>query len=189
MKKYITVFCGSSKGGNPVYEDKVKELALAMAEKDYHLVFGAGNVGLMGVIADELLSEKMEVIGVIPQHLVDMEVAHTGLTELIVTQTMHERKMIMAEKGSAFIAMPGGIGTLEEIVEVMTWLQLNLHNKPVAIYNVNGYYDSLLSFLQNMVTEKFLKQENLDQLIVETDPSKLIERIEKYQAEYIPKWQ
>lgn len=188
MKKFIAVFCGSSKGHNNLYTDKSIDLAKAMVTYDKHLVYGAGNVGLMGVIADEILRLGNHVIGVIPQHLVDMEVAHQRLTELIVTQTMHERKAIMAEKSSGFIAMPGGIGTLEEIVEIMTWGQLNLHQKPIAFYNIDGYYDKLFEFMGHMVEEGFLKKIHVDNLILESDPKVLVEKMTEYKSDYIPKW-
>ena len=180
MKKQLTVYCGSSTGFNKEYTEQSKALAQEMVANNYQLVYGAGNVGLMGVIADEVLSFGGEVLGVIPQHLMDKEVGHTGLTELIVTQTMHERKMIMAERTNGFIAMPGGIGTLEEIIEVMTWSQLDLHPYPVCFYNVNGYYNTLFSFLEHMIKEGFLKQAYVDNLILEEDPKKLISRIEDF---------
>lgn len=188
MKKYIAVFCGSSKGHSINYQNKSKELGRMMVENDHHLVYGAGNVGLMGIIADEILSLGHEVIGVIPQHLVDMEVAHQGLTELIITQTMHERKAIMAAKASGFIAMPGGIGTLEEITEIMTWAQLNLHQKPTAFYNIDGYFDKLIGFMHHMESEGFLKKKHIDNLIIDSNAKILIEKMNNYQSEYTPKW-
>lgn len=159
-----------------------------MVEHGFHLVYGAGNVGLMGIIADEILRLGGEVVGVIPQHLVDMEVAHTKLTELIVTDTMHERKAIMAERSDGFIAMPGGIGTLEEVIEVMTWTQLGLHQKPIAFYDVKGFYSKLFSFFEHMMEEKFLKPQPIEQLICENDPSLLIEAIKTHSSTYTPKW-
>lgn len=188
MKKYLAVYCGSSKGFSTEYSKHSKALAKEMKSQNYHLVYGAGNVGLMGVLADEIMALGGEAIGVIPQHLMDKEVGHTELTELIVTQTMHERKMIMAEKALGFIAMPGGVGTLEEIIEVMTWSQLDLHPHPVCLYNVEGYYDPLIQFMQHMVTEGFLKQVHIDNLIIEDNPKILIERIIRYQANYTAKW-
>ena len=188
MKKYLTVYCGSSKGSNPIYTQKAKELGQAMVNHGYHLVYGAGNVGLMGVIADEVLRLGGEVIGVIPQHLVDMEVAHTELTELIITDTMHERKAIMAERTDGFIAMPGGIGTLEEIIEVMTWTQLGLHQKPIAFYDVEGFYSKLFSFFEHMMEEKLLKPQPIELLIRENNPKLLMKNIEAYSASYTPKW-
>ena len=157
MKRYLAVFCGSSTGSNPIYAEEARLLGQCMVANNFHLVYGAGNVGLMGIIAEEVLKLGGEVIGVIPQHLVDMEVAHDDLTELIVTDTMHQRKSIMAERADGFVAMPGGIGTLEEIAEIMTWSQLGLHHKPVAFFNVNKYYDKLYDFFQHTIAEKFVK--------------------------------
>ena len=188
MKKHLTVYCGSSSGSNAVYTAQSKLLAKEMVANDYHLMYGAGNVGLMGVIADEIMALGGEAVGVIPQHLMDREVGHKGLTELIVTQTMHERKMIMAKRTNGFIAMPGGIGTLEEIIEVMTWSQLDLHPYPVCFYNVNGYYTKLFDFMKHMVEEGFLKQFHVDNLILESDPVKLIERIKSYEPKNVTKW-
>jgi len=188
MKKYLAVYCGSSKGSNPIYTQQAKVLGQIMVNHGYHLVYGAGNVGLMGVIADEIMRLGGEVVGVIPQHLVDREVAHTGLTELIVTDTMHERKAIMAERSQGFIAMPGGIGTLEEIIEVMTWTQLGLHQKPIAFYDVEGFYSKLFSFFEHMMEEKFLKPQPIEQLICESDPSLLMKSIEAHSTTYTPKW-
>ena len=148
-----------------------------MVENNFHLVYGAGNVGLMGVIADEVLRLGGEVIGVIPQHLVDMEVAHQECTELIVTSTMHERKAIMAERSDGFIAMPGGIGTLEEVIEVMTWTQLGLHQKPIGFYDVKGFYSKLFDFFDHMMAERLLKPEPIEQLVREEQAEALIEGI------------
>ncbi len=188
MKKHITIYCGSSKGFNEIYETKSKALAKEMVDNNLHLMYGAGNVGLMGIIADEVLSLGGEAVGVIPQHLMDREVGHKGLTELIITQTMHERKKIMAERTCGFVAMPGGVGTLEEIIEVMVWSQLALHPYPVCLYNVNGYYDKLVDFLQHMVTEGFLKQVHIDNLIIESDPQVLISKLLGYEATFEKKW-
>jgi len=188
MKKYLAVYCGSSKGSNLTYTQQAKILGQEMVKRGYHLVYGAGNVGLMGVIADEILRLGGEVVGVIPQHLVDMEVAHTNLTELIITDTMHERKAIMAERSNGFIAMPGGIGTLEEVVEVMTWTQLGLHQKPIAYYNVDGYYTKLFDFFEHMIKEQFLKPDPIQQLILESDTRLLLNGIEAHSNTYTPKW-
>ena len=188
MDKYITVFCGSSTGNRTEYKAQSIALAKSMVKQNFHLKYGAGNVGLMGIIADEILKLNGEVVGVIPQHLVDREVGHTGLTELIVTNTMHERKAIMADNTSAFIAMPGGIGTLEEIIEVMTWSQLDLHPHPVCFYNVNGYYDKLFEFMKHMISEGFLKSVHLDNLILESNPDVLIQKIKAHESSSESKW-
>ncbi|MEM9546726.1 MAG: TIGR00730 family Rossman fold protein [Bacteroidota bacterium] len=188
MKKYLTVYCGSSTGSNSIYKEQAKELGRIMVENDYYLIYGAGNVGLMGIIADEVLRLGGEVIGVIPQHLVDKEVAHHELTELIITDTMHERKAIMAERTNGFIAMPGGFGTLEEVVEVMTWTQLGLHQKPIAFFNVDGYYSKLFEFFKHMIEERFLKSKHIDQLILDSDAQSLMHQIATYSNTYTPKW-
>ena len=188
MKKYLAVYCGSSAGSNPIYTHQAKVLGQTMVKLGYHLVYGAGNVGLMGVIADEVLKLGGEVVGVIPQHLVDMEVAHTACTELIVTQTMHERKAIIAERSDGFIAMPGGIGTLEEVIEVMTWNQLGLHQKPIAFYDVDGYYSKLFGFFEHMIEEQFLKSVSIDQLICESEAVTLMKGIQMHTGAYTPKW-
>ena len=188
MKKYLAVYCGSSKGSNPIYVQQAKILGQEMVKRGIHLVYGAGNVGLMGIIADEILNLGGEAIGVIPQHLVDKEVAHSKLTELIVTDTMHERKAIMAGRSDGFIAMPGGIGTLEEVVEVMTWTQLGLHQKPIAFFNVEGFYSKLFHFFEHMIDEKLLKPEPINELILENDAGKLLDGIESHTPSYTPKW-
>lgn len=188
MKKHLAVYCGSSKGSNPIYTQQAKALGQEMVQRGYHLVYGAGNVGLMGVLADKILRLGGEVIGVIPQHLVDMEVAHGNLTELIVTETMHERKAIMAKRSDGFIAMPGGIGTLEEVIEVMTWTQLGLHQKPIAFFNVEGYYSKLFEYFEHMIEENFLKPGPIAQLIFEPDAGLLLDGIEAHSSSYTPKW-
>ena len=188
MKKFLAVYCGSSAGSNPIYTQQAKALGQTMVKLGYHLVSGAGNVGLMGVIADEVLKLGGEVIGVIPQHLVDMEVAHTNCTELIVTQTMHERKAIIAERSDGFIAMPGGIGTLEEVIEVMTWNQLGLHQKTIAFFDVDGYYSKLFEFFEHMIEEQFLKPISINQLVCESDPVALMKGIHAHSDNYSPKW-
>lgn len=188
MKK-ITIYCGSNKGRNPVYEAGVIKLAEELIRRDMALVYGAGNVGLMGVIADAMLSAKKQVYGIIPQKLVDIEVAHTGCTELIVVETMRDRKWLMAEKGDGFIAMPGGIGTFEELFEIMTLNQLAYIRKPLALFNLNGYYDKLIDFLSHACEEGFLHQAQLDLLIVSADPKELLDRMTAYEPKYIEKWE
>lgn len=188
MKK-ITVYCGSNKGKNPIYEAEAKTLAKEMIDRDLALVYGAGNVGLMGIIADEMLIANKTVYGIIPQKLVDIEVAHIGCTELTVVETMRDRKWLMAEKGDGFIAMPGGIGTFEELFEIMTLNQLGYINKPLALYNVAGYYDKLLSFLQFAVEEGFLKQAQLNLIIVSDNPVELLDKMTDYRPTYVEKWE
>lgn len=188
MKK-ITVYCGSNKGKNPVYAEAAIALAKEMIKRDLALVYGAGNVGLMGVIADAMLEAGKEVYGVIPQKLVDIEVAHNGCTELTVVETMRDRKWLMAEKGDGFIAMAGGIGTFEELFEIMTLNQLAYIRKPLALYNVNGYYDGLVTFLQHACKEGFLHQAQLDLLIISSDPAELLDKMAAFEPRYIEKWE
>lgn len=164
-------------------------MAAAIVARDLRLVYGAGSVGLMGVVADEVLHLGGEVLGVIPQFLVDMEVGHTGLTELIITETMHERKLAMAEASDAFIAMPGGIGTLEEIIEVFTWTQLGLHQKHCGLYNINGYYDHLMALLGHMVEERFLKGAHAELMHSSGDAGELLDAVLRADgAEFQGKW-
>jgi hypothetical protein len=189
MSKSIAIFCGSSSGANPVYAASARAMAAAIVARDLRLVYGAGSVGLMGVVADEVLRLGGQVLGVIPRFLVDMEVGHTRLTERIVTETMHERKLAMAEAADAFIAMPGGIGTLEEIIEVFTWTQLGLHQKHCGLYNVNGYYDHLEALLEHMVKERFLKDAHASLMHSGADPGALLDAVLRNEgAEFQGKW-
>ena len=158
--KRVCVFCGSSKGKNKIYVDYAKELGILLADKNLELVYGGGSVGLMGEMADAMLARGGKVTGVIPKFLYDWEVGHDGVTELIIVNSMHERKQKMAEISDCFIAMPGGFGTLEELGETLTWLQLKLIQKPIGILNVNGFYDQLIDQLDHMVYEGFLKNSN-----------------------------
>lgn len=159
-----------------------------MVSKGIELVYGGGNVGLMGHIADSVLNLGGKVTGIIPERLVDKEVAHNGLTELIIVKTMHERKAKMADLSDGFIALPGGIGTLEEIMEVFTWLQLGYHSKPCALLNVNGFYDPLKMFLESMVTTKFLRKEQKESLLISDDVKYLLEQMEAGKIVYQDKW-
>ena len=187
MKK-ITVYCGSRKGDSSVYESGVRALAHEMISRDHSLIYGAGRVGLMGVIADEMLAAGKEVMGIIPQKLVDREVAHRGCTELIIVETMRDRKWLMAERGDGFIALPGGIGTLEELFEIMTLNQLYYIQKPLALYNINGYYDKLIDFLNHAMSEGFLYPEQEELLIVSDDPVELLDAMSAYQAKRPADW-
>lgn len=184
----ICVYCGASKGNSPVYEAGAIQLAQALVSKKLNLVYGGGNIGLMGVIADEVMKLGGRVTGVIPTALLDKEVGHDNLSNLHVVHNMHERKALMAELSDAFIAMPGGIGTLEELFEVFTWLQLGFHEKPLGILNINGYYDGLIVFLQHAVSSGFLKEIHLNQLIVEKDPMTLLQRMKEFQPAHFDKW-
>ena len=176
----IGIFCGANHGTNPVYQEAAAELGRLMAQQNVLLVYGAGNVGLMGTIADAVLAEKGRAVGVIPQSLVDREVAHKGLTELHVVQTMHERKAMMAARSDAFIAMPGGFGTFDEICEIITWNQLGIIRKPVAFYNVSGFWDKFLDMVDHTVAEGFVKYDQRENLIVESDPEVLLQKIRSY---------
>lgn len=176
--KSIAVFCGSGKGINPVYEKEALRLAKFFIDKNIKLVYGGGSVGLMGVLADEMMKLGGEVEGVIPQKLLDMEVGHQGISRLHVVDTMHERKALMAELSDAFIALPGGIGTLEEIVEVYTWLQLGYHHKPCGFLNTNSYYNALFTFFDQMVSEGFLKPQHRKNIIVNSTIEELIKEMQ-----------
>jgi uncharacterized protein (TIGR00730 family) len=187
MKK-ICVFCGSSSGNDPVYEEYARKLASVLNINNQSLVYGGGSVGLMGVIADELLRLGGEVIGVIPEFLADLEVDHKGLTKMITVDSMHERKKIMSELSDAFIAMPGGFGTLEEIAEIITWAQLGLVRKPIGLLNVNGYWDPLVNMLDHMVDVRFLKPENRSMLQIDNDPVSLLASLQNYIPVITKKW-
>ena len=177
----IAVFCGSSLGSNPLFEQSAEELAKFLASRDIELVYGGGKVGLMGVIADAALGVGGKVTGVIPQALQDREIAHPSLTCLHVVPDMHTRKAKMAELADAFVAMPGGAGTLEEFFEVWTWAQLGYHTKPCALYNVDGYFDKLLGFVDHMVENALLKPQYRTMIRVEADPRKLVDTLANYQ--------
>jgi len=172
----IGVFCGSSSGKSAVYGAVAREVGELIARRNLTLVYGGGRVGLMGTLADAALAAGGKVIGVIPQMLRDREVAHAALTELRIVNTLAERKAVMGELSDAFIALPGGLGTLDELFEVWTWSQLKLQNKPCGLLNVNGYFDSLLAFLDAAVREGFLRQSNRALLMVATHPEELLER-------------
>lgn len=176
----ITVFCASNPGYNPQYEEAARTLGRFLAAHNITLVYGGGRVGLMGTVADAVLAEQGRVIGVIPQFLLDLEVGHTGLTELHVVESMHERKLMMADLGDGVIALPGGFGTLEELIEFITWSQLELHRKPVGILNVRGYYDLLRQFFNHMVGEGLLKPANRDLAIFEEDIERLYEKMSMF---------
>jgi uncharacterized protein (TIGR00730 family) len=175
--KSICVFCGSAIGSNSIYIETVHRLGALFAQRQIRLVYGGGNIGLMGVIADACLDAGGEVLGIIPGFLKEKEVCHTGLTELIVTRTMHERKQIMEERSGGVIVLPGGFGTLDEFFEILTWKQLHLHQKPIGLLNVNGYYDALLAHIRRMAEEGFLRRENLSLMTVAEDMEVLLEKM------------
>lgn len=176
----LCVYCGSSTGHDPAFADAARLLGTLIARQGLSLVYGGGHVGLMGIIADAVLEAGGEVTGVIPRALMDSEVGHERLTRLLVVRDMHERKALMAEHADGFIAMPGGIGTLEELFETMTWLQLGYHAKPVGLLNVKGFYDPLLTFLDRQAEAGFLRQEHRALLMTEDDPAALVECLRRF---------
>ena len=186
--KSIAVFCGSAAGNNPIYTQLAAELGRTFARRGITLVYGAGNVGLMGVMADAALESGGRVVGAIPNFIKDMEVCHTGLTELITVESMHERKRIMADKADGFISLPGGFGTMDELFEILTWKQLQLHRNPVGLLNWNGYYDHLIAHIGRMVEEGFLKAVNRQLLIVSPDLDTLLDEMEKAPRDFETKW-
>ena len=162
----IALYCGSRPGNNPIYREKAIELAQGLAQHGFGLVYGGASIGLMGEVADAMIQAGGEALGVIPEFMLDYEIAHSTLTELHIVRTMHERKALMAERASAFVALPGGLGTFEEILEVATWGQLNQHQKPMMLYNVNGFYNTLIAQLDHAVNEGFLPPQHRAKLIV-----------------------
>jgi uncharacterized protein (TIGR00730 family) len=188
--KNILIYCGSSTGHNEIYKTTAKKVGETLANQGLSLVYGAGSVGLMGTVADAVLANGGEVIGVIPSFMEPWEVQHKGLTECIVTETMHTRKQIMAEKADAVIALPGGWGTLDELFEILTWRQLGLHQMPIGILNTNGFYDDLLVMLKKMVSEGFVKEINLEMLIVDDDIESLLDKLrnDASEVELVGKW-
>lgn len=176
----LTVFCGSSQGRSPAYADAARSLGRAMVAQGIGLVYGGAGVGLMGVLADTVLAGGGDVVGVIPRHLLAREIAHPGVADMRVVGTMHERKALMAELGDAFVALPGGAGTLDELFEAWTWGQLGLHAKACALLNVAGYFDSLLEMLRYMAGEGFIREEYVRLLITEGEPDRLLDRLAAY---------
>jgi uncharacterized protein (TIGR00730 family) len=185
----ICVFCGASPGARPEYAQATTGLARLLVADGIGVVYGGGGVGLMGALADAVLAEGGEITGVIPRALMDREIAHPDVTDMRVVGSMHERKALMAELADAFVALPGGLGTLEELFEVYTWAQLGLHRKPCALLNVEGYYDGIAGFLGNAVTERFLRYEHREMLLVEREPRALLERLHEFEPDAVlPKW-
>jgi len=187
--KRICVYCASSSGANPIHRDAAENLGSLLAARCIGLVYGGGNVGLMGAVADGALRAGGEVIGVIPTPLMDQELGHIGVTKLHVVASMHERKQLMADLSDGFIALPGGIGTLEEFFETFTWLQFGFHTKPVGLLNVAGFYDHLLTFLRHATDEQFLRGEHLASLLVERDADALLARMAGFRAPRLGKWE
>jgi uncharacterized protein (TIGR00730 family) len=176
--KSICVFCGANFNGDPVLKQTVEQLAEVMVSRGMDLVYGGGRVGVMGLLADEVLRRGGKVTGIIPQFLMDKEVGHTGLTELHIVKNMHERKQLMNDLCDGIVTLPGGLGTLEEFFEVLTWLMLGIHQKPVGLLNINGFYDHLLMQMDLMVDQRFLKPGNRQLLITSTDAIELIDLME-----------
>ncbi|KFE99626.1 LOG family protein YvdD [Chryseobacterium formosense] len=186
--KSITVFCGSSFGTEEIYKEQAYLVGKTFAKENIRLIYGGANVGLMGAVADGVIENEGKAIGVLPHFLQSKEIAHTNLTELILVETMHERKTKMNELSDGVIVLPGGYGTLEEFFEMITWAQLGLHKKPIAILNINGFYDDLIKLVQTMVDKGFLKQINQEMLLVSDAIDELLEKMRNYKAPTVGKW-
>lgn len=186
--KRVCVFCGSKNGAKSEYLEAARQLGREMACRDLALVYGGADIGLMGSLANTVLESGGKVYGVIPKRMVDREIAHGSLTQLWVVDTMHERKMKMAELADAFIAMPGGLGTLEEIFEAVTWTQLQIHRKPCGLLNTNGYYDGLLAFLNHAVNEGFVREDHRSLFSVESDAGRLLDSLRAQGLDRPDKW-
>ena len=186
--EHICVFCGSSSGDLPQFAEVARSLGATLVRRGYGLVYGGARVGLMGAVAEAVLEQGGEAIGVIPGKLAAKEIAHDGLTELIVVGSMHERKAVMAERADGFIAMPGGMGTLEEIFEVLTWAQLGIHAKPCGLLDVRGYFDPLLCFLDDAVSHRFLRPQHRSMLLVASEPDEMLDAFEGYRPIGVKKW-
>ena len=187
MKK-ICIFCGSSIGFDPIYREKAAELGRVLADRGCELLYGGGSVGLMKIIADVMMQRHCKVTGTITQHLLDMRVGHPEIDELIVVETMSERKKILEDMADGFIAMPGGIGTMDEFFEAFVLSQLRVFDKPVALFNVNGYYDDIIRFIGRATKEGFIHQEHANNLIVSDDPDDLLEKMAQFQPTDVKKW-
>ena len=184
----VCVFCGSNAGARDAYVAAARRTGRTIAERGLTLVYGGAAVGLMGAVADAALAAGGTVIGVIPKALVEREIAHKGLTELLEVTSMHERKALMADRSDAFLALPGGAGTLEETLEAWTWGQLGHHTKPVGLLNVDGFFDALCGFFDHQCRERFMRPEHRDMLIVESDPERLLARFSTYRPPVVEKW-
>jgi len=185
----VCVFCGASPGANPVYREAAVDLGQHIAERGLRLVYGGGAVGLMGIVADAALAAGGEVVGIIPQSLERSEIGHKGLTRLEVVDGMHARKARMAELSDAFIALPGGLGTLEELFEVWTWGQLGYHGKPLGLLEVNGFYSKLTGFLDHLVAERFVRKHHRAMLQISEAPAQLLDALAEWQPTVTPKWE
>jgi uncharacterized protein (TIGR00730 family) len=186
--KRICIYCGSSLGNQPLYREAAMAMGAVLAARKIGLVYGGGNVGLMGVVADAVLAGGGEVIGVIPRSLADREIAHSGVTNLRVVDSMHTRKAMMADLSDAFIAMPGGVGTFEEFFEAVTWTQLGVHRKPCGLLNAGGFYTPLALFIDQAVTEGFIKPVHRASIVVDDDPERLVNALGAVRLPDVPKW-
>ncbi len=186
--KSLCVFCGSSLGTDPLFRDAACCLGELLAERNIQLVYGGADVGLMGCVANACLTKGGTVIGVMPEYLIDMEVAHSHLTDLKIVSTMHERKAMMSDLSDGFISLPGGIGTIEETFEMFTWLQLGLQIKPLGLLNVSGFYDYLKQFLESMVKKGFLLEEHLEMLLIMPEVESLLDKLLYYKPKKLEKW-
>lgn len=184
----VCVYCGSSPGFDPVYRQAAHELGTALARAGHGLVYGGGHVGLMGAVADAVLDAGGPVVGVIPQALVDRELAHRGLTELVITGSMHERKAIMVERADAFVALPGGYGTFDELFETLTWLQLGIHAKPIVLFDVDGFFEPLLALADRAVTAGFLKRPHREAAVRAATVAGVLAAIQAPASAPLPKW-
>ena len=189
MRKTVCVFTGATSGKNEEYSEAAGRLGRYLAQNGFRLVYGGASAGLMGQLADAALSENGEVIGVLPEKLASLELAHPGLSDLQIVSSMHERKLLMAELSDTFIALPGGIGTLEEIFEVWTWTQLGIHSKPIGFLNVSGFFDGLNAFLDSLVPEGFLTQFHRSLARFDSNPEALISALQTVDTRYVPKWE
>lgn len=184
----VCVFCGSSLGTRPIYAQVAQQLGAALADAGVGIVYGGARVGLMGVVADSARQKGGQVVGILPDFLADKEIRHEGLTELLIVGSMHQRKAIMAERADAFVALPGGFGTFEEIFEMLTWTQLGVHGKPCGLLNVEGYFDSFRAQLDRAMLDGFLRKEHREMVIVENTVEPLLARLRSWQAPWTPKW-
>jgi len=184
----ICVFCGASAGDRPTYAGAARALAAQLVERDLTLIYGGGSIGVMGILADAMLAGGGRVIGVLPEHLSRREVAHTGVTEMHIVGSMHERKALMAELSDGFIALPGGLGTMDELFEMLTWTQLGLQRKPCALFDVDSYYASLAAFLDHAVTQRFIAPQHRAMLIVERDAEAVLDRLASTPLPEVSKW-
>jgi uncharacterized protein (TIGR00730 family) len=188
LLRTVCIYAGSLDGARPEYRAGAEEFARLLAGEGVGIVYGGGRAGLMGAVADASREAGGRVTGVIPRQLVEREVAHQELDDLRVVRSMHERKALMAELADAFVAIPGGIGTLEELVEVFTWAQLGMHQKPVALLDLDGYYARLVDFFDHAAAEGFLRSATRQMLVVESDPARMIERLQTYEPPHVPQW-